>query len=56
MRSYTIEELELMREYLNWTLPNIGGGRTPAERAAEIEDRLRTMIAAGIDPQECAIK
>lgn len=52
MRKYTVDEIDAMREALSWRLLNIAGGRTPAERAAEIEDQLRTHIMNGTDPEE----
>jgi hypothetical protein len=56
-RAYTLAEIDRMRELIMWIDFYEGGGRwrSSAEEAAlkaNIEDRLRTYLTAGIAPPE----
>lgn len=51
-RAYTVAEIDTMRltiTHYGW--PG-GGSYYPAQRAAEIEDRLRTYMIAGVEPED----
>jgi hypothetical protein len=50
-RSYTLDEIDRMREAIRWLYPK-GISYEPAERNADIENRIRTYMAAGIFPEE----
>jgi hypothetical protein len=50
-RKYSFSEIECMRRALAWTYPPMQT-YYPEERTREIEERLRTLLIAGVDPQE----
>lgn len=50
-RKYTMAEIASMRDSIRWSYPN-GVCYRESERNADIEDRLRTYILAGIEPAE----
>lgn len=50
-RAYAYSEIEAMRRALSDDYPD-GVSYRQDQRSREVEDRLRTAIAAGIDPQE----
>ena len=50
-RSYTVAEIDRMREAIRWSYP-AGVVYYPDERNADIEDRLRTYMTAGISAEE----
>jgi hypothetical protein len=50
-RRYTISEIDEMRESLSRMYP-VGASYKSAEREAQTEDRLRTHMQNGTDPDE----
>lgn len=50
-RAYTVDEVDRMRKAISWSYPD-GVSYYPAERAADIENRIRTYMAAGVSPEE----
>jgi ABC-type glycerol-3-phosphate transport system substrate-binding protein len=50
-RKYSYGEIEAMRQALTWDYPS-GVGFYPEERTKEIEERIRTLMVGGVDPQE----
>jgi hypothetical protein len=49
-RAYTVAEIDRMRTAVEWMQSD--GPYRPSERVHEIEERLRTYMLAGIDPQD----
>lgn len=49
-RKYSISEIDRMRSALEWSYG--GGVYNAAARSAEVEDRLRTYMLNGTDPEE----
>jgi len=50
-RKYSVSEIDKMRTAIaSWGFPN-AVSYDPTHRAQEIEDRLRTYMAAGVDPK-----
>jgi hypothetical protein len=52
-RKYAIAEIEQMRNALRWSYPS-GVSYYEKERSAEIENKLRTYMQNGTDPDELA--
>lgn len=50
-RKYTLAEIDRMRNAINWMYPD-GVAFYQDERARETEERLRTYMAAGIEPED----
>lgn len=54
-RKYSIEEMDEMRGYIE-RMYTMGVAYKPAERVADIEQRLRSFMANGTEPHELAKK
>lgn len=50
-RKYSFGEIESMRRALEWSYPS-GVSYYAAERSKEIEERVRTFMVGGVEPQE----
>lgn len=50
-RRYSFNEIELMRQMLSMSYPD-GVCYMADERSKEIEERVRTLMVGGVDPQE----
>ena len=50
-RKYSIGEIDRMRKAIEWCYPT-GVPYLAAERAADVENRLRTYMQNGTDPEE----
>lgn len=51
-RSYTLSEIDHMRKAIEWGIIPPGQCYYPADKTAQVEDRLRTYLASGIEPEE----
>lgn len=51
MRKYSVAEIDAMRECIGWMYPS-GVSYLQGERAADIENRLRTYMTNGTEPDE----
>ena len=52
-RNYTLDEIDSMRQSIEWSYP-CGVPFYQEQRTKEIEERIRTYMAAGIEPKELA--
>lgn len=50
-RLYTVREIDRMRRVLTMSYPP-GVTFRQSDRSAEVEDRIRTYMSAGVDPAE----
>lgn len=50
-RKYSLAEIDTMRRDTEWSYPS-GVSYYAAERAAEVERKLRTYMMAGVEPAE----
>lgn len=50
-RSYTLSEIDRMRELIRWSYP-CGVSYYPADRDADTENRLRTYMLGGVSLEE----
>lgn len=50
-RKYTVAEIDQMRSSIRWSYP-CGVSYYPDQREREIEDRLRTYMLNGTEPEE----
>jgi len=50
-RKYSVSEIDRMRKAIEWSFPT-GVSYDAVDRAAEIEERLRTYMLNGTDPKE----
>lgn len=51
-RKYSVAEIDAMRKSITWSYGS--GSYDPAQRAADTEDRLRTYMQNGTEPEELA--
>jgi len=49
-RAYTVREIDAMREAIRWDFPSVL--YQPEQRSRGIEERIRTYMIGGVDPQE----
>lgn len=50
--TYSLSEIDAMRKSVDMLATSLGGSWDPRQRAAEVEDRLRTYMQNGTDPEE----
>ncbi len=55
-RKYSVSEIERMRDALRWILIQPGVTYYEDQKAAEIEEQLRTYMLAGTAPEELEAK
>ena len=51
-RTYTMGDIDRMRKAIDWNIIPEGQPYYPAEKNAQVEDRLRTYMLAGVSPEE----
>ena len=51
-RKYSVAEIDAMRNAISWVYPGPGVPFYKEEADKAIEERIRTYMSAGVDPQE----